>query len=182
MFWWYLWLKLGRHKRTFVWIFVMRIGWLTLPLTSFVNEKQKYVPIYSTQTDKCSHQTVNLVANIIYERGDKIKLKSKLNIYSSCWDAGPEPEPTFLLCLSEGMEDMYSIDKMTYSKPVKRNYVNLDTGGCGRVAWPPGGRASAVIWSAGGQGAANKCNYSFLTKYSHKKSNNEPSHVTVINW
>ena len=41
---------------------------------------------------------------------------------------------TFLLCLSEGMEDMYSIDKMTYSKPVKRNYVNLDTGGCGRVA------------------------------------------------
>ena len=83
----------------------MRIGWLTLPLTSFVNEKQKYVSIYSTQTDKCSHQTVNLVANIIYERGDKIKLKSKLNIYSSCWDAGPEPEPTFLLCLSESMED-----------------------------------------------------------------------------
>ena len=102
-----------------------------MPLTSFVNEKQKYVSIYSTQTDKCSHQTVNLVANIIYERGDKIKLKSKLNIYSSCWNAGPEPEPTFL---SEGMEDMYSIDKMTYSKPVKRNYVNLDTGGCGRVA------------------------------------------------
>ena len=96
-----------------------------MPLTSFVIEKQKYVSIYSTQTDKCSHQTVNLVANIIYERGDEIKLKSKLNIYSSCWDAGPEPEPTFL---SEGMEDIYSIDKMTYSKPVKRN---LDTGGCG---------------------------------------------------
>ena len=31
--------------------------------------------------------------------------------------------------LSEGMEDMYSLDKMTYSEPVKRNYVNLDTGG-----------------------------------------------------
>ena len=31
--------------------------------------------------------------------------------------------------LSEGMADMYSLDKMTYSEPVKRNYVNLDTGG-----------------------------------------------------
>ena len=30
--------------------------------------------------------------------------------------------------LSEGMEDMYSLDKMTYSEPIKRNYVNLDTG------------------------------------------------------
>ena len=30
--------------------------------------------------------------------------------------------------LSEGMADMYSLDKMTYSEPVKRNYVNLDTG------------------------------------------------------
>lgn len=30
--------------------------------------------------------------------------------------------------LSEGMADMYSLDKMTYSEPVKRSYVNLDTG------------------------------------------------------
>ena len=49
----------------------MQIKWLTFPLTSFVNEKLKYVLIYSTQTKKYSHQMVNLVTDIVYEQGGK---------------------------------------------------------------------------------------------------------------
>ena len=40
-------------------------------ITSFVNEKLKYVLIYSTQTKKYSHQMVNLVTDIVYEQGGK---------------------------------------------------------------------------------------------------------------
>ena len=45
--------------------------------------------------------------------------------------------------LSEGLEDMYSLEKMTYSEPLKRNYVNLDSGG-----WA-GGVATVVTPTSG---------------------------------